>query len=141
MANYQCLFKQNSELHSRGLLFILTHSPCAPVSVPFAPLSQSKPLVFPNSLCPHARKPWARVLILSGWIFLLSHHLQRELFYSHVLWRDCVDDFEWHSSSSTLLYLRTRRLWNHLKKFCFLWHFSWHTYTFFFFTIEFLDCV
>jgi len=69
------------------------------------------------------------------------HHWQRGLFYSLVLWRDCVDDFEWHSSSSTLLFLRTRRLFNHWKKFCFLWHFSWHPYTFFFFTIEFLDCV
>jgi len=66
---------------SRGILFILTHFPCAPVSAPL-PLFCS-----PVCLCPpmalHPRKPRAKVFILSGWIILLSSLAERAISSVH----------------------------------------------------------
>jgi len=66
---------------------------CFPVSVeaPYPPakhpLFTRPPLSFPGpfcfplrlSVCPHPRKPWARVCILLGWIILLSSLAERAI--------------------------------------------------------------
>ena len=119
--------------------------PICPKSVPLISLPARSQ--FPHVLCQTPRcivslsyiREQKFVFCQTWWY--VCHHWQRELFYSLVLWRDCVGDFEWHSSPSTLLYLRTTRLCNHWKKF-FSYDISLGTLTlFFFFTIEFLDCV
>jgi len=103
--------------------------PCRPVGSLFGfPVALSVPLLVSHASlsCIHKLES---VFCRGGCFF--CHHLRTGRSYSLILWRDCADDFEWHSSSSTLLFLRTRRLCNHWKKFCVLWHFSWHPYNFF----------
>ena len=69
-----------------------------------SPLSFPGPLCFPLglSVCPHPRKPWARVCILLGWIILLSSLAER-----------------------VILCVRERWLWNALLRLSDFLFFTW----------------
>jgi len=126
-----CLSLSHLPLMSQPVLFAPSQFPSCP-GLP----AVSSPHIPACSLCSLCQKPCCIVslscireqkfVFCQTWWYI-CRHLPSGLFHSLVLWRDCVGDFEWHSSSSTLLFLRTRRLCNHWKKFCFLWHFSWHS--------------
>jgi len=77
------------ECGSRGLLFILTHFSCAPVSAPFAPI------LSPSSSVPQGpSSSWARVCILSALMIRLLSELERAtLFTCSVNSSWCVPHF------------------------------------------------